>query len=186
MSNSTCKFEDCGSSHHARGYCSKHYSRWKRYGDPSVNRQPKRKSLADALSTKVDLVGDCLVWNGSKTNLGYGQIYVEGKLKLVHRVAWELSKGQIPGRMEIDHTCWSRACVNVDHLRIAEHKQNSRNLSGAHSRSILGVRNVRKKGNRYQVSVGTTYIGSFKTLDEAKSVAEKERVARYGEFAGKG
>src|SRR5690625_5840883 len=91
-----------------------------------------------------------------------------------------------PGTNGDDHTCWSRACVNVNHLRIAEHEQNGRNLSGAHSRSKLGVRNVRKKGNRYQVSVGKTYIGSFKTLDEAKSVAEKERVARYGEFAGRG
>lgn len=186
MSNNTCSFDTCNEPHHAMGYCSKHYSRWKRHGDASVNLQPKRDSLSDALETRVARIGECLVWTGTKTNLGYGQIYVEGKLKLVHRVAWELENGSIPERMEIDHTCWSRACVNVNHLRIAEHKQNGRNLSGAHSRSKLGVRNVRKKGNRYQVSVGKTYIGSFKTLDEAKSVAEKERVARYGEFAGRG
>lgn len=33
---STCQVEGCGSEHRARGYCNKHYKRWKSYGDPEV------------------------------------------------------------------------------------------------------------------------------------------------------
>src|SRR5690625_7276033 len=125
MSNNTCSFDTCNEPHHAMGYCSKHYSRWKRHGDASVNLQPKRDSLSYALETRVDRIGECLVGTGTKANLGYGQIYVEGKLKLVQRVAWELEKGSIAERMESDKTCLSRAGVTVEHLRMAQDGQST-------------------------------------------------------------
>lgn len=31
-----CDVEGCESKHYARGYCAKHYDRWKRYGDATV------------------------------------------------------------------------------------------------------------------------------------------------------
>jgi len=72
-------------------------------------------------------------------------------------------------------------------LRLAEHHQNGRNLSGAHSRNKLGVRNVRQRGRRYEVSVGTTYVGRFDTIEEAAAAAaEKERAIQYGDFSGRG
>lgn len=130
--------------------------------------------------------GTCLTWLGSKTRLGYGQMSYRNKLESVHRVAWIVANGPIPSGMEVDHTCHNRACVNIDHLRLAEHYQNGRNLSGAHSRSKSGVRNVRAIGNRYAVTVGKTYIGRFDTLEAAASAAEKERASQYGEFSGRG
>lgn len=35
MSNRTCSVDGCENKFHAKGFCSKHYSRWKRYGDTS-------------------------------------------------------------------------------------------------------------------------------------------------------
>jgi hypothetical protein len=32
----TCKIKNCDNKHHARGWCSKHYTRWKKYGDPKT------------------------------------------------------------------------------------------------------------------------------------------------------
>jgi 5-methylcytosine-specific restriction endonuclease McrA len=34
VANIACSITDCGSPLVARGWCSKHYTRWKRYGDP--------------------------------------------------------------------------------------------------------------------------------------------------------
>src|SRR5699024_5334983 len=86
--------------------------------------------------------GECRIWDGSKTGLGYGQMSYLGKTNSVHRVAWMVSRGEIPDGAEVDHTCSNRDCVNIDHLRLTTHRQNGRNLSGAHSRSKHGVNNV--------------------------------------------
>lgn len=29
-----CDLDDCGSKHFCKGYCQKHYTRWRKYGDP--------------------------------------------------------------------------------------------------------------------------------------------------------
>ena len=36
MSKSICSVESCENPHSAKGYCPKHYQRWKRHGDPLV------------------------------------------------------------------------------------------------------------------------------------------------------
>ena len=36
MSKSTCSIDGCGNALAARGWCSTHYSRWRRHGDPEV------------------------------------------------------------------------------------------------------------------------------------------------------
>lgn len=33
--------EDCDAVHRARGWCSKHYQRWKAFGDPATGRKPR-------------------------------------------------------------------------------------------------------------------------------------------------
>lgn len=144
------------------------------------------RDYGDVLEQRSLIEGTCRVWTGAKTRLGYGQMSYRNKLESVHRVAWIVANGPIPEGMEIDHVCHRRACVNPTHLRLAEHHQNGRNLSGAHSRNKLGVRNVRAKGSRFEVNVGRTYVGRFSTLEEAASAAEKERARQYGDFSGRG
>ena len=36
----TCSVPDCEERHRAKGFCGKHYQRWKRYGDPLERRRP--------------------------------------------------------------------------------------------------------------------------------------------------
>lgn len=41
MLNSTCSIDDCNKPHFCRGWCTAHYSRWQRHGDPLyTKRQP--------------------------------------------------------------------------------------------------------------------------------------------------
>jgi hypothetical protein len=79
---------------------------------------------------------DCWLWLGATNGNGYGVIGVGsravGDLKhaYVHRIAWELERGQIPEGLEIDHLCRTRMCVNIRHLALVTHAENNRRGMG--------------------------------------------------------
>jgi hypothetical protein len=70
--------------------------------------------------------GDCIRWTGVRGAKGYGHIGVDGKTRIVHRVAYELLVGPIPDGLEIDHRCRVRDCINVAHLEPVSHVENVR------------------------------------------------------------
>lgn len=183
-----CLVDECSKpGDMARDLCSTHYQRWQKYGDPTHPGQTLEVRLQARLEVQED---GCIVWTGGQNGRGYGQIGLDYKKKLVHRVAWELANGPIPEGKQIDHTCWNRLCANVEHLRLADPNDNLRSKQGATSKSILGVRNVSlMPGGKYRVSVsvnGLKYGHSWATLEEAIVEAEFLREVFYGEFAGKG
>lgn len=46
-----CSVGDCTRGVYARGWCSKHYARWRAHGDPSMVKQPRTPRPADGLCT---------------------------------------------------------------------------------------------------------------------------------------
>jgi len=46
----------------------------------------------------------------------YSQVRVHGILRMAHCVAWELVNGPIPAKLQLDHLCRVRNCVNPEHL----------------------------------------------------------------------
>ncbi len=69
----------------------------------------------------------CHVWQRSKNSRGYGVIYMDGKLRLAHRVAFYVKHDRWPHEGYVtDHVCENKACVNADHLRELENWQNIR------------------------------------------------------------
>lgn len=117
--NRTCSIDGCDQSRRARGWCSGHYNRWQRHGSAMAGGVLYRRgrSLAQRLWSKapVDEAG-CWVWQGGRSDTGYGTIRADGQTLLVHRVAYELVKGPIPEGLTIDHLCRVRTCINPDHL----------------------------------------------------------------------
>lgn len=166
-----------------------HYSRWRISGDPLVAQ--RYGSPEEALNARSRPEGDCIVYTGSRSKKGYGQISVHYENIHAHRVAWELANGKIPAGMHIDHICHNKACIKVEHLRLTTPQQNKSNHNGANrNNKSTGVRNVGKQGNRFRVSIRKEgklhYFGSYKTLEEAEAVADEKRQELFGEYAGKG
>lgn len=191
MSARSCSVAGCERPFRAKGWCGLHYMKARKYGDPLAGSLRIVESRADAIRRRSSIDGECLVWTGYANARGYGYIRSQGKLKRVHRVAWELANGPIPSGMQVDHTCWNRRCVNVSHLRLATPTENARSLSGAQSNnSITGIRNVYEESGGYLVQIFTggraIRCGKFSTLSEAEVVAEQKRREFFGEFAGRG
>lgn len=195
MSNGTiktCSIEGCKDKLLAKSLCSTHYQRLKRLGDvkASMPIQRKYKTPEESFAARTEWQGDCLVWIGYINPEGYGQIRLPHRAQLAHRYAWEKANGPIPDDLQIDHTCWNTACVNLDHLRLATSAENSSYLSSGLKGSKSGLRNVYRHGRGWMVQVhkaGTFhYFGTFSSIEEAKNVAQRARGDLFGDFAGRG
>lgn len=76
------------------------------------------------------LDSDCWLWSASKNTKGYGQFMFKGSPRLAHRMAYYFTHGDIPAGLTIDHICWTRACVNPNHLRPATQRDQLGNKRG--------------------------------------------------------
>ena len=109
-----------------------------------------------------------------------------------HRYAWEREHGPIPDGKYVDHRyhC-DPACCEHTHLRLAAPGENNSHRSGpVRTRKYDLPRNVERNGKGYAVrmrSRGERYnFGTFATVEEAATVAARERARLFGEFAGRG
>ena len=59
----------------------------------------------DVLMPKVEKITEsgCWIWTAHCNNMGYGMLGVDRKMKLAHRMTYELTYGQIPKGLDLDH-----------------------------------------------------------------------------------
>lgn len=68
-----------------------------------------------AIETETD---DCILWPFATNPKGYGSIYVDGKVWLVHRYIQTIVNGPSPpGKPQCGHSCGVTGCVNEKHLK---------------------------------------------------------------------
>ena len=92
--------------------------------------------------SKVDIrdKDECWPWIAGRNNRGYGQFKLHAVMQSAHRVAWELTYGNIPKdewgfSLEVCHKCDSRSCCNPSHLFIGTHLDNVRDMDQKNRRA---------------------------------------------------
>ena len=150
-----------------------------------MTKQFRYRTPEEAFSARTEQAGECTIWTGARSKAGYGQLRVAGRAVYAHRFAYERTHGPIPEGMVVDHICHTPACVNAAHLRLATHRQNIANRSGAQRGRTQDLpRGVVQHGARYRARAAWKSLGVFATPGEASLAAEAGRRAAYGEYAG--
>lgn len=81
----------------------------------------------DSFWSKVNIKDnsrECWEWMGAKKPKGYGNVRINRKYLLSHRVAFEIVNGKIPDGYIVCHICDNPSCCNPNHLMLGTHKSN--------------------------------------------------------------
>ena len=122
-----------------------------------------KRPIRERFEQKVRVTPGCWLWTGGQTIAGYGNIWLNGKHALAHRVSYRLYVGEIPSGLIIRHKCDNPCCVNPDHLEPGTYTDNARD---------------RKERNRQDDRRGEKNSFSFLTEDQVRSMRSDGRSSR--------
>ena len=183
MAQGTCSI--CGKyGRIARGWCMKHYERWRRHGDPLADVRifgdDRRR-----FESRVDRSGGldaCHLWLGPPNHKGYGEFKIAGKLLRAHVVAWEYANDRtVPPDHDIDHECHNIAVrAGACHPGICSHRlcYNGKHLIARTKRDhVSGSLNYQTTLTEDQVREIKIALAIGKELQ--KDIAERFGIAFY-------
>lgn len=153
-----CSIDDCWNARLARGWCSKHYNRWRRQGDPLVQSKWRKWTVSDRISGKWNVTDSgCWEWTAARQPSGYGVLRVLGKTVRAHRYVYESTFGPIEEGLELDHLCRNPPCVNPDHLEPVTHEENMRRGAAYWDRPKPSI-DASTCPNGHEMTSGNTYV----------------------------
>jgi hypothetical protein len=171
MAKRTCSVDGCERSNYSRGWCSRHYARWQRHGDPLGGHPGVLAPPIERFRAKY-IVADngCWLWTAGKHD-GYGRITVDERGYFAHRWSYEYHVGPIPDGLLVLHHCDTPACVNPEHVFVGTQADNMADMVAKGRQGVRGGRN-RRLTLEQEAGIRAAYTGE---RGEQKALAE-----RYG------
>ena len=114
---------------------------------------------------------------------GYLQVNIGGKLKLVHRIIYEIVYGFVPEF--VDHVDGNRLNNRPENLRPATRNQNQHNrkLNSNNKSGVKGVSFSRGKWQvRVQINGKERFFGRHEDIELAELVAQEARNKYHGDY----
>ena len=88
------------------------------------------RPVSERLKARVkETENGCLEYQGARLSTGYGYIKKDGRMRLAHRVVWELENGPIPQDIFVLHKCDNPPCCNPDHLFLGDQTANLHDMT---------------------------------------------------------
>ena len=109
----------------------------------------KPSDLPDRIASKIEVVDGHWLWMAYISPKGYAQVYWEGKPEGAHRVVYRLLVGPIPKRLQLDHECRIRHCVNPECVEPVTQQENIRRGMGGKLNNHLAARTHCPQGHPY-------------------------------------
>lgn len=187
-----CCVEGCEKKHYAKGYCSKHYTQIRRYGEISRTKYDKNEIILYENHAEVIIynnecheVGKVLIDLDDVERVkqhkwfftGHGYI-VNSDYQKIHRFITNCPKG-----MEVDHINHNKLDNRKENLRICQHQENNCN-KGLIKTNTSGVTGVTwdKTRQKWIAHIKGKNLGRFDTKEEAIRVRKQAEIEYFGEF----
>ena len=99
---------------------------------------------------------------GRKTNKGYWQVCISGRVIMAHRLVWFLKTGIDPAQynVTIDHVNRDPSDNNIENLRLATDSEQQKNR-GNYSYHTKPGRKIGDSGYRWVTKKGKSWMGQF-------------------------
>lgn len=174
MTNRICAFKDCANPAYCRGFCTKHYTRWRMHGDPSIVK-PSHGPVDPWSHIPQGDPDECWEWTGTVNKDGYGQFRLNEKTWIAPRWVLTQKVGPLKPGEVTRHDCDNPLCCNPSHLRRGAPRDNTRDMVNR-NRHISGDRHWTKRDATQVQGVNN---GEAK-LTESQVVAIRDSYAAGG------
>ena len=135
MTDRTCLIDDCDRKVRSRGWCSKHWQRWYKHGDPHKVFPPRNGPQLPPLVrfwAKVDKTttpDGCWTWTAGCDQDGYGHFKTDSRTWRAARWIFnQTNDSPLAGKEQVRHRCDNPPCVRPDHLIRGTQVDNSRDM----------------------------------------------------------
>ena len=126
----SCSIKGCGRPTVTRGWCRRHYWRWRTHGNPLAGGTSIGAPAAFLAVAEQYAGDDCLIWPFAKTHDGYGHLQVDGKTQTANVIVCEVVHGPRP-----THVMKSR--IRVEKAVLAAYLRNI--CDGRHEKKIMQI-----------------------------------------------